>query len=82
MKGDIMNTRTTLAKKALIRDMSVPVGQPAPMHIRCCGTEIPVANPFDAQYEVGCPKCGTLFDGHGYVLLNTVNTHDLARFSR
>jgi hypothetical protein len=52
-----------VTKLALIRDQTVPVGQPAPMHIDCrCGINLNVnsdANP--------C-ACGAIYDSRGYVI--------------
>lgn len=55
-----------LVKKALIRDPSVPQGQPGPMHINCtCGRKLPIANPFSADLYP-C-ECGVTYDGSGYI---------------
>ena len=57
-----------LVKKALIRDNSVPVGQPGPLHIECCSNMIPVSMPWDRSARVDCPTCKTAYDGAGYVI--------------
>lgn len=50
-------------KCALIRDSTVPVGQPAAMHIECrCGNNINVRS-----NENRC-GCGAIYDVRGYVL--------------
>jgi len=63
-----MATTITCTKKALIRDNTVPVGKPAPMHIECfCDTHIPVPKPFTGN-PVTCPNCRRQFDSCGYVM--------------
>jgi hypothetical protein len=63
---------TTRTKAALIRDPSVPVGQPGPCHVRCdCGRDVPIATrptgyPDTSQRNV-CP-CGTVYAADGWIL--------------
>jgi hypothetical protein len=50
-------------KRALIRDSTVPLGQPAPMHIKCgCGFSVNVKSD-----ENAC-ACGAVYDVGGYVI--------------
>ncbi len=52
----------TRTKAALIRRDGYPIGQPAPLYIRCCGNEI------DAKDDgMICPRCQTTFDARGWV---------------
>ncbi len=52
-----------LVKLALKRDNSVPVGQPAPMHLDCpCGASVPIVGPLQA-----CIGCGTVYDYAGWI---------------
>jgi len=52
-------------KKALISEEGHPVGVPAPMYLICiCGTKVPMPGPHAAT----CPKCGTKFDGAGWII--------------
>lgn len=58
-----------LTKKALIRDPSVPIGQPGPMHLNCCGHEILLDAPFDGSAKpVQCPVCATSYKQTGHVI--------------
>lgn len=50
-------------KRALIRDSTVPVGQPAPMHIECrCG------NNTNVQSDLNRCICGAIYDARGHVI--------------
>jgi hypothetical protein len=54
-----------IIKRALRRDPSVPVGQPAPLHLLCgCTTEVPVVA--DVQT---CATCGQAYDARGYLIV-------------
>jgi len=58
-----------LTKLALIRDPTVPVGQPAPMHIKCrCGANLKVNSD-----ETRC-GCGAIYDGRGYVIQSSAQS--------
>ncbi len=52
-----------LVKLALKRDISVPIGQPAPLHLDCpCGVEVPVISDYQT-----CIGCGNTYDEAGYL---------------
>ena len=64
MVNDIATAR--LVKLAVKRDMSVPVGQPAPCHLDCrCGTKIDM--PW-AHEVLTCNGCGNRYDRSGWQL--------------
>lgn len=55
---------TGLVKLALKRDPSVPVGQPATLHVDCpCGRELPIS--LAGQYNE-C-HCGLVVDDSGWI---------------
>ena len=54
-----------LVKLALKRDNSIPMGQPAPMHLDCpCGQQLPIGN----LQIVACSACGARYDASGWKL--------------
>jgi hypothetical protein len=54
-------------KAALIRDPSVPAGQPAPLHVVCdCGHHVPITHECPGELNV-CLSCGTAFDDNGWI---------------
>lgn len=54
---------TKCIKRALKRDDSIPVGQPAPLHVDClCGRAVPIS----AAVNV-CQGCGTVYDQGGWI---------------
>lgn len=65
-----METRVTLVKRALVRDSSIPQGQPSPLYIECHGNRLSVDLCFPGSPIGGvvCPDCGTIYDGGGLVL--------------
>lgn len=55
------------SKLAQIRDSSVPIGQPAPLHLECkCGNRVNI----DGDRN-GC-VCGAVYDAQGYVIVASV----------
>ena len=57
-------------KLALIRDSSVPIGQPAPMHLECkCGNHI------DVDEDRNACSCGAVYDSRGYVVTASIASH-------
>ena len=63
-----METRVTLVKRALVRDSSIPQGQPSPLHIECHGNRLDVGLCLGPIGGVVCPDCGTIYNGGGLVL--------------
>lgn len=59
----------SLTKLALKRDPTVPIGQPAPMHLDCpCGQSLPVPRvPFAGVQVIQC-QCGARYSAEGWVL--------------
>lgn len=54
---------TSLVKLALRRDNTVPVGQPAPLHVVCpCGQSIPI------RADLNCCGCGRIVDAAGWLV--------------
>jgi len=64
MKANPVKTITKCVKKALIRDSSVPVGQPAPMHVNCaCGHSVAIEGPSNT-----CENCFTTYSETGWII--------------
>ena len=56
-------------KLALIRDSSVPIGQPAPMHLECkCNNRIEVNG------DRNSCLCGAIYDAQGYVVVASIDS--------
>lgn len=54
-------------KKALIRDGSIPPGQPAPMYLNCvCGATVNMGSSTDV-HDGRCAACGQGYDARGYL---------------
>lgn len=52
-------------KRALIRREGYPIGQPAPLYIRCeCGAEVDV----NGAELLTCAKCGVGYDSRGWII--------------
>lgn len=63
---NVHDVTAKLVKKAVIRDSSVPPGQPAPMFIECgCGAKLFVD--FPSGPDVEC-KCGMAYNARGWVV--------------
>lgn len=65
------------SKLALIRDQSVPIGQPAPLHFECkCGNHV------DVDGNRNACTCGAVYDAQGYVVIASAasNTEVSARY--
>lgn len=55
-------------KRAWIRCEGYPVGQPAPGYFRCgCGRKVDCPT-YGQREPVTCPTCGTIYNGHGWIL--------------
>lgn len=60
-----------LVKLALKRDPSVPMGQPAPLHLDCpCGRVLSVPSigyRIGSKSEITCGGCGNVYTAHGWL---------------
>lgn len=63
MKSDIV-------KRAIRRDPTAPMGEPASLYWIQCGCDrcVPAPRDLGADEDIACPTCGTVYDRTGWVL--------------